>query len=171
MLWNYHSFRDSIITQHPEFKVGKSTFQLLRPKNIKLVCCCMYHQNLDCLRKTITRVLKFNKETSDLFTSNESLCSSVLWDDNNMLCINQKYGDCKDFTKLMQYNAEYFSGLKCSDSCFQNGVDCNDDKVKCLQYGLHMTTKAIQKKKSARWQILYFTRINRINKNTFERFP
>ena len=34
----------------------------------------------------------------------------------------------------MQCNVEYISSLKWSDSCFKNGADCNDDKVKCLQY-------------------------------------
>ena len=39
------------------------------------------------------------------------------------------------FPKLTQYNAEFFSSLKCcDDSCFKNGADCIDDKVKCLQY-------------------------------------
>ena len=106
----FHQFK----TEHPEFKVGKSTSQLLRPKNIRLkaaakrlVCCCTYHQNIDYLRKTITRVLKFNKENSDLFTSNENLCSFVLCDNNSMLCINQKCEDCKDFPKLTQYNADF----------------------------------------------------------------
>ena len=74
----FHQFK----TEHPEFKVGKSTFQFLRPKNVRLkaaakrlVCCCTYHQNIDYLPKTITRVLKFNKEYSDLFTSNDNLCN------------------------------------------------------------------------------------------------
>ena len=93
LLQAFHQFK----TEHPGVKVGKSTFQLPRPKNIRLksaakqlVCCCMYHQNVDYLRKTITRVLKFNKENSDLFTSNESLSSFVFCDSNSMLCINQK---------------------------------------------------------------------------------
>ena len=42
--------------------------------------------------------------------------------------------DCKDFPKLMQYNAEFFSSLKCSDSSFKNGANSTDHKVKCLQY-------------------------------------
>ena len=51
-----------------------------------------------------------------------------------MLCINQKCEDCKDFSKLTLYNAEFFSSLKCTDSCFQNDANCTDHKVKCLQY-------------------------------------
>ena len=51
-------------------------------------------------------------------------------DNNSMLCINQKCEDCKDFSKLTQYNAAFFSSLKCSDSCFKNGADCTE----CLQY-------------------------------------
>ena len=43
--------------------------------------------------------------------------------------------DCKDFPRLTQYNVAFFSSLKCSDSCFKNGADCTDHKVKCLQYG------------------------------------
>ena len=42
--------------------------------------------------------------------------------------------DCKYLPKLTQYNAEFFSSLKCSDSCFKNGADCTDHKVKCLKY-------------------------------------
>ena len=52
LLQAFHQFK----TEHPEFKVGKSSFQLLRPENIRLkadakrlVCCCMYHQNIDYL--------------------------------------------------------------------------------------------------------------------------
>ena len=51
-----------------------------------------------------------------------------------MLCINQKCEDCKDFPKLTHNNAELFSSLKCSDSCFKNSLDCTNHKVKCLQY-------------------------------------
>ena len=46
-----------------------------------------------------------------------------------MLCINQKCEDCKTL-----YNAEFFSSLKCTDSCFKNDANCTDHKVKCLQY-------------------------------------
>ena len=121
LLQAFHQFK----TEHPEFKVGKSTFQLFRPKNVRLkavakrlVYCCTYHQNIDYLRKTITRVLKFNKEIFDLFTSNDNLCNFVLCDSNSMLCINQKCEDSKDFPKLTQYNAEFFSRLKCSNFLF-----------------------------------------------------
>ena len=51
-----------------------------------------------------------------------------------MLCINQKCESCKDFPKLTHNNAELFSSLKCSDSCFKNSLDCTDHKVKRLQY-------------------------------------
>ena len=78
-----------------------------------------------------------------------------------MLFINQKWEDCKDFPKLAQYNAEFFASLKYSDSCFKNGADCTDHKVKCLQY-----EKRCYKEKG-----VYSTRINRITKNTFKRFP
>ena len=94
----------------------------------------MYPENIDYLHKTITRVLKFNKENSHLFTSNENLCSFVLCDSNSMLCINQKCEDAKDFSKLMQYNAAFFSSLNAVRFYFKNGADCTDHKVKCLQY-------------------------------------
>ena len=71
----------------------------------------MYPENIDYLHKTNTRVLKFKKENSHLFTSNENLCSFVLCDSNSMLCINQKCEDAKDFSKLTQYNAAFFSSL------------------------------------------------------------
>ena len=113
------------------------------------------------MRRAITEVLKFNKENPDLFTSNENLCSFVLCDSNSMLFINQKWEDCKDFPKLAQYNAEFFASLKYSDTKKKNGADCTDHKVKCLQY-----EKRCYKEKG-----VYSTRINRITKNTFKRFP
>ena len=65
-----------------------------------------------------------------------------------MLCINQKHEDCKDFPKLMQYNTEFFSSLKCSDSCFKSGADCINHKVKCLQYEMApYNHKGVTKKK------------------------
>ena len=52
------------------------------------------------------------------------------------------------FQKLTQYNAEFFSSLKCCDSCFKNGADCIDDTVKCFQYErAQYDNKGVTKKK------------------------
>ena len=52
------------------------------------------------------------------------------------------------FHKLTQYNAEFFSSLKCCDFCFKNGADCIDDTVKYFQYErAQYDNKGVTKKK------------------------
>ena len=70
---------------------------------------------------------------------------------------------CKDFPKLTQHNAEFFSRLKWSDFCFKNGADCTNHIFKRLQFErAPYDNKGVKIKKI---QLVYsFTGINRITK-------
>ena len=47
-------------------KIGKTTFQTLRPRNVRLkgaakrLVCCLYHQNIEYLQKATAHVLRIN---------------------------------------------------------------------------------------------------------------
>ena len=96
--------------ENPQIKVGKTSFIKLRPKNVRmkssakrLVCGCTYHQNIEYIRKTVSRVLNVNKDNSECFDSNENLCRFILCNDKK-ICINQKCSKCFNFPKLSSVN-------------------------------------------------------------------
>ena len=72
----------------PEFfnlKIGKTTFQTLQPRNVhlkgaakQLVCCCLYHQNIEYLQKAVAHILRINKRDTKNFDNNENMCKFLL---------------------------------------------------------------------------------------------
>ena len=136
------------------FKIGKTTFQTLRPKNVRLkgaakrqVCCCLYYQNIEYLQKAVAHILRINKRDTTNFNNNENMCKFLLCDNKNILWIHQICETCSSFPKLANFKRT-FSQLHCSDDCSKKTKNCVIHKVKRLQY--EQTTyehKGEQKKK------------------------
>ena len=66
-------------------KIGKTIFQILRPGNVclkgaakRLVCCCLYHQNIEYLQKAVAHILRINKRDTKNFDNNENMCKFLL---------------------------------------------------------------------------------------------
>ena len=77
-------------------KIEKTTFQTLRPINVylksaakRLMCCCLYHQNIEYLQKAVAPILRINKRDTINFDNNENMCKFLLCDDKSILCIHQ----------------------------------------------------------------------------------
>ena len=73
-------------------KIGKTTFQTLRPRNVhlkdaakQLVCCCLYHQSIEYLQKAVADILRINKRDTTNFDNNENMCKFLLCDDKNIV--------------------------------------------------------------------------------------
>ena len=83
-------------------KIEKTTFQTLRPVNVylkgaakRLMCCCLYHQNIEYLQKAVAPILRINKRDTINFDNNENMCKFLLWDDKSILCIHQICETCE----------------------------------------------------------------------------
>ena len=121
-------------------KIGKTIFQILRPGNVclkgaakRLVCCCLYHQNIEYLQKAVAHILRINKRDTTNFGNNKNICKFLLCDDKNILCINQICETCSSFPELSDF-IRTFSQLHCSDDCLKKTKNCVTHKVKCRQY-------------------------------------
>ena len=123
----YRLFKES----HPEKVVSRRKFEKLRQlkRAARLVCCCTYHVNFMYLTKCVSRIILAKQKDSFNFSSNENLCKFLLCDDKNIRCITQQCNECKYFKKL-----DLFKELHCSKVCFENKSNCENHKIKVLQF-------------------------------------
>ena len=75
----FHIFKQ----ENPTVKMGHTSFENLRPKNIKLksqaqrqVCCCIKHVNIDYLRTKLNELLRINNQP--IIPDNEILVSETV---------------------------------------------------------------------------------------------
>ena len=95
---------NTFINEHPGVKIGRRSFESLRPKNIhlrcyaqRLQCCCTYHTNMDYIRKAINSLFTKNNKPNP-FPNNDLLISSALCEQNSIKCILQCCEKCADFS-------------------------------------------------------------------------
>ena len=128
---------NTFINEHPGVKIGRRSFESLRPKNIhlrcyaqRLQCCCTYHTNMDYIRKAINSLFTKNNKPNP-FPNNDVLISSALCEQNSIKCILQCCEKCVDFSKIDDLA---ITSLKCSKSCFKENKDCTDHTIKLNQF-------------------------------------
>ena len=136
---------------HPDIKLCRRTFEMLRPKNIhlrkyaqRLQCCCTYHTNMDYVRKVCSNLFFLNGKESPM-QSNDALISASLCDSKSLLCIFGVCSKCKRFPKIDELN---IPSLKCSKSCLKENKDCSEHTVNVKQFErVTYTHKGEEKKK------------------------
>lgn len=137
---------------NPELKIGQTSFEKLRPKNVKLksqakrqVCCCTHHVNADYLRTKLNDILRINEQA--VIKDNESLVSKTLCSSDSIPCIERDCQQCG--VDNLDSLAEHIQ--HCSLECRINKEDCSDHTIKFLQFKntSYTTNKGQTKKKVA----------------------
>ena len=136
--------------EHPGVKIGRRSFEIKRPKNVRLrryaqrlQCCCTYHTNMGYILKACNYMLTLNgKET---IPNNDALVSAAVCDSQSLPCIFRTCANCKSFPKIDELQ---IPSLKCTKACFQNNNECTKHTVKVKQFErVSYTHKEKEKKK------------------------
>ena len=92
---NNHIFKQ----ENQRVKMGHTSFENLRPKNIKLksqaqrqVCCCIKHVNIDYLRTKLNELLRINNQL--IILDNEILVSKTVCRSDDITCIERLCKNC-----------------------------------------------------------------------------
>ena len=135
---------DLFCQENPNVKISKCTFEDYRPENIRLkhdalrlVCCCQYHVNVDCLPKSLNNSLAINEEAVK-FKNSAELIDAAICDSKNGSCIVHQCKECKGFPKLNDLGIDNFHCSKnCSKKCRKENIDCSKERhaIKVLQFG------------------------------------
>ena len=127
------------VQEHPEVKICRCQFETLRPKNIclksnakRLVCCCVYHTNIEYSRKPLNNLLVVSRKDT-LLQNNDQLTSIILCDPNSFKCV---FGLCSECKLFSNFDKLEIPSLKCSKSCFMKNEKCGEEghTVKIQQF-------------------------------------
>ena len=123
--------------KHPDVKLCQRSFEILRPKNVRLrryaqrlQCCCTYHTNMDYIRKAVNKLFAVNGKECP-FPNSDALVTASLCVGNSLKCIVRVCEGCKDFPKLDDLNIQ---SLKCSKACIKENKDCKKHTINVKQY-------------------------------------
>ena len=104
--------------KNPDIVIGRSKFESLRPKNIRLkkaenrlVGGCSKHMNVEYVKRVLMGLLVNNDLDASFLKSNEKLCEFLLCDPDNINCI---MGYCKQCGKFPSVDNLDIHNLKCS---------------------------------------------------------
>ena len=120
---------------HPNIVISQSSFEKLRPKNVKLkaaatrqVCCCTQHTNIEYLRKKLNELLRVNQH--EIISDNDNLVLKTICNIDSINCIERRCNNCGvDKLENLQNLIKY-----CSYECMKKGDSCKNHTVVLNQF-------------------------------------
>ena len=169
---SYMQFKE----ENPTVKIGRRTFEQLRPKHIRLrrfaqrlQCCCTYHTNINYLRRAVNNIYQKNKQQPP-FGDNDALMSSSLCSPNSIRCIMRICNECKTFSKIDELGITL---MKCSKECFNKENDCSNHTVLVKQFErvTYMYKGKEKKKLKLQDKMMKLTELIALLKLQMQKFP
>ena len=124
----FHIFKQ----ENPTVKIGHTSFESLRTKNIKLkseaqrqVCCCIQHINIDYLCTKLNELLRINNQP--IIPDNEILVSKTVCRSDDITCIERLCKNCSvDLLNEVSDTIKY-----CSYDCKGKQEECSNHTAVC----------------------------------------